>query len=65
VAVTLSVSGGRAVLVVADSGPGTARITPGGGLAGLQGRLGAVGGSMDVASTVGSGTRVTVTLPVA
>jgi signal transduction histidine kinase len=51
-------------LTVRDDGTGGARPTPAGGLAGLAYRVGAVDGSIDLASPPGGPTVVTVELPV-
>ncbi len=50
-------------VAVQDDGRGGAAIRPGGGLAGLRARVEAVGGRLDLASPGGSGTTVTVLLP--
>jgi signal transduction histidine kinase len=54
---------GRLRLVVRDDGAGGARITPGGGLAGLLERVRAVDGELHVDSAPGGPTVVTVDLP--
>jgi hypothetical protein len=48
--------------VVQDDGLGGATLSPGGGLAGLVGRLAAVGGWLDVRSAPGGGTQVRIQL---
>ena len=48
------------LLIVTDDGRGGAILRRGGGLAGLADRVAALGGSFDVATKVGEGTRVTV-----
>lgn len=53
----------RVAVLVADDGCGGAEIRPGSGLAGLRDRVGALGGSLGVTSTPGSGTRVEAVLP--
>ncbi|MGV8978196.1 MAG: sensor histidine kinase [Cellulomonas sp.] len=50
-------------VVVSDDGPGGADARVGGGLAGLQDRVRALGGALDVVSPVGAGTRVRAFLP--
>ena len=50
-------------LEVADDGRGGARPRPGGGLAGLAERVGARGGTLDVDSRDGQGTRVVAEVP--
>jgi signal transduction histidine kinase len=50
-------------LRVSDDGRGGAAVEPGGGLAGLQDRVAALGGSLDLESAAEVGTRVTVVLP--
>lgn len=51
-------------VTVTDDGRGGATVRPGGGLAGLRDRVGALGGHVDVTSPPGFGTTVTVELPV-
>ncbi|TNC22387.1 sensor histidine kinase [Amycolatopsis alkalitolerans] len=60
-AVRIEVTPGR--LVVSDDGAGGARITPGGGLAGLAERLGTVDGRLDVDSPPGGPTVITAYAP--
>ncbi|WP_170153851.1 sensor histidine kinase [Actinoplanes italicus] len=50
-------------LVVSDDGAGGARVTPGGGLAGLADRVAALNGRLHVDSSPGCGTRLTLELP--
>jgi signal transduction histidine kinase len=54
---------GRLVLRVADDGAGGARMGPGGGLAGLAGRVSTVDGTLAIASPAGGPTVITVDLP--
>jgi signal transduction histidine kinase len=61
--VTVTETGGRLVIVVADEGGGGADPAQGSGLRGLGDRVAAIGGTMDVSSPVGRGTTVTVELP--
>lgn len=56
---------GSLVVEVWDDGVGGATLDPGGGLAGLAGRVGGVDGTFTVASPPGGGTLVRATLPVA
>jgi uncharacterized protein YhfF len=49
--------------VIADDGRGGAVLDPEGGLQGLADRLAAVGGTLEVDSPEGGGTRLTVTIP--
>jgi signal transduction histidine kinase len=54
---------GRLVLCVTDDGAGGARMGPGGGLAGLAGRVSTVDGTLAIASPAGGPTVITVDLP--
>lgn len=54
---------GRLVVEVADDGIGGASSPAGGGLAGLQDRVAAHGGSLAVDSPAGGGTRITASIP--
>jgi signal transduction histidine kinase len=65
--VTLSCPDGQLGFTVTDDGDGfdTAKVTHGSGLQGMADRLAAVGGTLRVDSTPGSGTTVSGTLPVA
>ena len=56
---------GAARLVVKDAGPGGARLDTGTGLRGISARIEALGGELQVASPVGGGTRIRVTIPLA
>ncbi|GAA3394436.1 hypothetical protein GCM10020369_63850 [Cryptosporangium minutisporangium] len=49
---------------VTDDGSGTARLSPTGGLENLRERIGALGGSTELDSEPGRGTRLTIRLPV-
>ena len=51
-------------LEITDDGVGGADLTAGSGLRGLADRLEALGGSLDVVSTAGRGTRLLAVLPV-
>ncbi len=51
------------VVTVLDHGPGGAVARPGGGLAGLADRVRALGGTLEVDSPTGAGTRVRARLP--
>jgi len=61
--IELSAGKGTLRLRVSDDGHGGATIEPGGGLAGLQDRAAALGGTLDLESAPGIGTRITVVLP--
>jgi PAS domain S-box-containing protein len=61
--VALECTRGWASVEVADDGVGGAAGNGGTGLAGLQDRLAIVGGSLDVCSTPGAGTRVRARIP--
>jgi signal transduction histidine kinase len=63
--VTVRRDGGAITAEISDDGPGGAAIVPGGGLAGLQDRVQALGGRFEVRSSPGRGTRVRATLPTA
>ncbi|MDO9353795.1 MAG: PAS domain S-box protein [Solirubrobacteraceae bacterium] len=58
-------SPGTMRLVVSDDGPGGATLVAGHGLGGLQDRISALGGTFEVDSPPGAGTRVIVELPIA
>jgi signal transduction histidine kinase len=62
-ALTVTGRHGRVVLTVTDDGRGTARLVPGGGLAGLAGRISTVDGRLSLASPEGGPTAVTIDLP--
>jgi signal transduction histidine kinase len=53
----------RLLIEVLDDGAGGAAMAPGGGLAGLQDRVAALGGSVTVDSPPGQGTRITASIP--
>ena len=53
----------RLLVEVLDDGVGGAATSPGGGLAGLQDRVAALGGSLTVDSPPGQGTRITASIP--
>jgi signal transduction histidine kinase len=55
----------RLVVEVWDDGAGGARVVPGGGLAGLAGRVEALDGSLTIESPPGGGTLVRAEIPVA
>jgi signal transduction histidine kinase len=61
--VTVDLDPGRARLVVADDGRGFPPDREGFGLTGMRERIGLAGGSVDVLSAAGAGTRLTVTIP--
>jgi len=54
---------GRVVIEITDNGVGGARFEPGSGLRGLLDRVEAIGGTVDIDSPPGQGTRVRATLP--
>jgi signal transduction histidine kinase len=53
----------RVIVTVTDDGRGSARLVPGGGLAGLAERISTVDGRLSVASPAGGPTAVTIDLP--
>jgi signal transduction histidine kinase len=53
----------RLLVEVLDDGVGGAAASPGGGLAGLQDRVAALGGTLAVDSPPGHGTRITASIP--
>jgi signal transduction histidine kinase/uncharacterized protein YhfF len=61
--VDIGFRGGALVGEIADDGRGGAALEPDGGLQGLADRVAAVGGTLDVTSPAGEGTRLTVTIP--
>ncbi len=65
VSISLSAGEGRVRVVVADDGAGGADMANGSGLRGLADRLAALGGSLEVDSPPGRGTRVIAELPLA
>jgi PAS domain S-box-containing protein len=60
-----SLSGGRLVVTVSDDGCGGARRGSGSGLRGLEDRVAALGGDLDVRSPAGEGTTVRARIPCA
>jgi signal transduction histidine kinase len=62
-AVTVTGRHGRVMLAVTDDGRGTARLVPGGGLAGLAERISTVDGRLTLASPEGGPTAITIDLP--
>jgi len=62
-AITVTGRHGRVVLAVTDDGRGTARLVPGGGLAGLAERISTVDGHLTLASPAGGPTGITIDLP--
>jgi two-component system sensor histidine kinase DesK len=63
VEVELSQRAGKLCLSIADDGRGGA-LTPGNGLAGMRERLATVGGSLEIDSPAGAGTRLLLSLPI-
>lgn len=63
VSIRLARSAGNLVVEIDDDGAGGADPSRGTGLAGLQERLEALGGSLRVADRTGSGTRIVATVP--
>jgi uncharacterized protein YhfF len=61
--VDIGFRGGALVGEIADDGHGGAQPSPEGGLQGLADRVAAVGGTLEVDSPEGQGTRLTVTIP--
>jgi signal transduction histidine kinase len=62
-AVSVTEQDGELVMTVTDDGAGGARVTAGGGLAGLRERVQTVDGRLALASPVGGPTTVTIVLP--
>jgi signal transduction histidine kinase len=65
VEVSLSRDDGEVLLSIRDDGVGGADAVRGSGLVGLTDRVEALGGTVDVRSTPGDGTRITAVLPLA
>jgi signal transduction histidine kinase len=65
VRVRVSLSRGTLHVEVADDGRGGAVARPGSGLEGLHDRVEAVGGTLEIASPAGDGTRIVATIPAA
>jgi len=63
VTVSLRQDAGTVTVEVVDSGPGGARLLPGGGIEGLRDRAAGLGGSVRVVSPAEGPTSLTVTLP--
>jgi signal transduction histidine kinase len=61
--ISISDAGWRVLMTVTDDGTGGARLTPGGGLAGLLERVQTVDGRLDLDSPPGGPTIVTIELP--
>lgn len=61
--VDIGFRGGALVGEIADDGQGGAQLDPEGGLQGLADRVAAVGGTLELESPPGKGTRVVVTVP--
>jgi signal transduction histidine kinase len=62
--VTITEAGGQLRVLVEDDGGGGASAEPGGGLAGLAGRVAAIDGTFAVNSPKGGPTRVEATIPI-
>jgi signal transduction histidine kinase len=65
VEIALRIGGGALHLSISDDGTGGADLRRGSGLIGLRDRVEALGGTIDVASPPGSGTRILVEIPLA
>jgi signal transduction histidine kinase len=65
VSVSVAAHGGRALIAVADDGPGGADPARGAGLRGLADRVEALGGTLRVESPPGEGTALTAEIPLA
>ena len=63
VCVDVRSAGGSLLLTIADDGIGGAELGRGSGLRGLVDRVQAVGGTLDVRSPPGRGTRLSIQLP--
>jgi signal transduction histidine kinase len=61
--ISLHQTDGHLVLSIQDDGVGGADLSRGSGLIGLCDRVEALGGSMDISSQTGAGTRITAELP--
>ena len=62
--VRATLEAGKLLVEVADDGPGGAAATPGSGLQGLDDRVAAVGGQLEVVSPAGDGTRIRASIPI-
>jgi len=62
--VRATVEAGMLLVEVADDGPGGAAAAPGSGLQGLDDRVAAVGGQLEIANPAGDGTRIRALIPV-
>jgi signal transduction histidine kinase len=65
IAVRIHEQAGRLIVEVVDDGVGGASPAGGTGLRGLADRLAAIGGTLDVHSPAGKGTRLVARIPVA
>jgi signal transduction histidine kinase len=65
VTVRMAARDGELVVKVSDDGVGGARARPGSGLEGLRDRVEAVGGTLQIDSPVGAGTRIRAAIPAA
>jgi signal transduction histidine kinase len=63
VEIALRIDGGALHLSISDNGTGGADLSRGSGLIGLRDRVEALGGTIDVASPLGGGTRILVEIP--
>ena len=61
--VSVKADDARLVVVVADDGVGGASLGNGSGIQGLEDRVGALSGTLDLVSPAGEGTRVVATIP--
>ena len=62
--VRATVEAGRLLVEVMDDGPGGAAAAPGSGLQGLDDRVAAVGGHLEIANPPGGGTSIRASIPV-
>jgi signal transduction histidine kinase len=63
--VSIGYAGGALLVSVEDDGRGGARLDPGGGLAGLAGRVASLDGTFELSSPAGGPTRIQAVIPCA